>query len=371
MADAKQAVCATEEDVVYVTLGGLVVCREQMTGRIRWRRHLPGQAWCRSALLAAEGRVYVPRMFSPRYPKSLGAPSALYCLSGETGVVQWRAPVGVGDRLRASPVYCDGVVAFGSLYKEGKPPTFFAGDDAIDQAVDAWDAATGKPLWRVKMASRGKFLNGPAGCAGDGVIFFTGGGEGTRDRGETVAIHPQTGHILWRSEEFASQTGTPSYKDGRLYLPGTYRRPIACLTADTGRTLWTNDLSTGRWHVDTIALGPDYFSVNNKYRGGAWRWDLKTGQPIERDDGPLQLWGPAHGCGAIVLASSGHALSATIGGLCMTDVNTGELMWNTPGFASYSCPHPIAANGRIFYAPQTSGMLFCLEPIAATMNAGQ
>ena len=41
----KQSVCATEEDVVYVTLGGLVVCREQMTGRIRWRRHLPGQAW--------------------------------------------------------------------------------------------------------------------------------------------------------------------------------------------------------------------------------------------------------------------------------------------------------------------------------------
>ena len=84
---------------------------------------------------------------------------------------------------------------------------------------------------------------------------------------------------------------------------------------------------------------------------------------MERDDKPLQLWGAAHGCGAVDLTASGHALSATIGVLCMTDVNTGELAWNTAGFGSYTCPHPIAANGRIFYAPQTSGMLFCFEPI--------
>lgn len=361
----KQAVCATEDDVVYVTLGGLVVCREQMTGRIRWRRHLPGQAWCRSALLAADGSIYVPRMFSLRYPKSLGARSELYCLSVETGDIRWRASIGIGDRLRASPVYCDGVVAFGSLYKEGDPPTFFNGRNAINQAIDAWDATSGKQLWRVEIASNGTILNGPAGCAGDGVMFFSGGGEGNRDRGETVAIHPQNGRVLWRSAAFTSQTGTPSYKDGRVYLPGTYQRPIHCLATDTGQTLWTNDLSVAQWHVDTISLGPDYFSVNNKYDGGAWLWDLKTGQPMERDGKRLQLWGPAHGCGAVVLTASGHALSATIGGLCMTDLNTGELVWNTAGFASYTCPHPIAANGRIFYAAQTSSMLFCFEPIAA------
>ena len=361
----KQAVCATEEDVVYVTLGGLVVCREQMTGRIRWRRHLPGQAWCRSALLAAEGNIYVPRMFSLRYPKSLGVPSELFCLSGETGELIWRASIGIGDRLRASPIYCDGVVAFGSLYKEGDPPTFFSGQHAVGQAVDAWDATSGKPLWRVKIASDGKVLNGPAGCAGAGVMFFTGGGEGNRDRGETIAIDPRTGGVLWRSEVFASQTGTPSYQDGRLYLPGTYQRPLRCLAAATGKTLWTNELSAARWHVDTVSLGPDYFSVNNKYQGGAWRWDLESGQPIKRGGKRLQLWGPAHGCGAVVLTAGGHALSATIGGLCMTDVNTGELAWNTAGFASYTCPHPIAANGRIFYAPQTSGMLFCFEPVAS------
>ena len=112
--------------------------------------------------------------------------------------------------------------------RRGDPPTFFASRHAVGQAIDAWDAASGKPRWRVKIASKGTILNGPAGCAGGGVMFFTGGGEGNRDRGETVAIDPRTGRVLWRSEAFASQTGTPSYKDGRIYLPGTYNaRSIA------------------------------------------------------------------------------------------------------------------------------------------------
>jgi outer membrane protein assembly factor BamB len=360
----KQAVCASAEDVVYVTLGGMVVCREQMTGRIRWRRHLPGQTWCRSALLVADGNIFVPRMFSLRYPKSLGAPSRMYCLSGETGEIEWQATLGIGDRLRASPVYHNGVVAFGSLYKEGARPTFVAADDAIGQAIDAWDSATGKRLWQVVLRSSGKFLNGPAGCAGNGVFYFTGGGEGPRDTGETIAIEPTSGRVLWRSPEFASQTGTPSYHEGHVYLPGTYHRPVACLDAPSGRTVWTNNLSVKRWHVDTVAVGHGYLAINNKYKGGAWKWDTRTGQPVHRNGAPLQLWGPAHACGAVVLTQSGYALSATIGGLCMVDVQTGELAWNTPGFGSYACPHAIASNGRIFYAPQTSGMLFCYEPYA-------
>jgi len=362
----KQAICANDQDLIYVTLSGLVECREQMNGRVRWRTSLPDQAWCRSSVLIAENKVYVPRMYSPRYPKSLGAASTLYCLSADTGQIEWQAPIGIGDRLRASPVHCQGVVAFGSLYQAGDEPTFVPADRAIGQAIDAFDAATGRHLYRIDWPSNGTFLNGPSGCASDSLFFFTGGGEGSRDRGQTIAFEPRTGTIRWRSPQFASQTGTPSYRDGRLYLPGTYRRPLECLSAETGERNWSNPLSQARWHVDTVALGPGYFSVNNKYRGGAWLWDAATGEPLTRDDEPRQIWGPAHGCGAIVLTASGHALSATIGGLCLTDIETGETEWISDGFGSYTCPHPIAANGRIFYAPQTSGMLFCFEPDSAT-----
>ena len=270
----------------------------------------------------------------------MGAKSYLYCLDGETGEIEWKAPIGIGDRLRASPVYCNGVVAFGSLYKEGLPPTFFPGDEAMGQAIDAWDAVSGELLWRLDFNSKGTFLNGPAGCSSDEMMFFTGGGEGRRDTGETIAVKPRTGEVVWRSSQFASQTGTPSYQRGRVYLPGTFHRPVACLDANGGHVLWTNSTSELRWHVDAMALGKDFFSVNNKYRGGAWRWDLNTGKPIERDGKPVQLWGPAHGCGAIVLTESGHALSATTGGLCMVDIKTQKLSWNTPGFGSYTCPAP-------------------------------
>lgn len=358
----KQSVCATDQDLIYVTLSGLVECREQATGRIRWRRHLPGQAWCRSSVTIADGMVFVPRMFSLRYPKSLGAESFLYCLDVEDGTIKWHTKLGIGDRLRASPVYCQGVVALGSLYRE---EGMF--DDTPNapqgQIIDAWDAGSGKKLWQVVMPSKGMFLNGPAGCASEDRMFFTGGGEGNRDTGATISIEPRTGEILWHSDYFASQTGTPSYQSERLYLPGTYRRPLVCLNAADESVAWVNDEHTERWHVDVVALGTDFFSVNNKYRGGAWKWDLSSGRPIEQGDTPFQIWGPAHGCGAIVLTASGYALSATIGGLCATDVETGELAWNSPGFASYACPHPIAANGHLFYAPQTSGMIFCFEPI--------
>ncbi|QDV49878.1 outer membrane protein assembly factor BamB family protein [Gimesia fumaroli] len=363
----KQPVCATVKDVYYVSLAGLVVCREQSSGRIRWRQKLPKQSWCRSALLCAEGKVYVPRMFSLRYPKSQGQENIMYCLDGETGKILWKKPIGIGDRLRASPVFVDGVVAFGSLYAKGKPPTFRRPADAIGQAVDGWNAKTGQHLWRVKLNSSGKLLNGPAGCAGDGLLFFTGSGENRRGTGETMAIEPKTGKVRWRTKKaFASQTGTPSFQDSKVYLPGTYKLPLACLSAATGDLIWKSDEGRSHWYVDTLSLGPDYFTVNNKYQGGAKRRNLNDGRLAGTSNKRIQLWGPSHGCGSTVLTSGGMALSATLGGLYMTDTRTGKVVWNTPGFASYTCPHAIASNGRIFYCPQTSGIIFCFEPETQT-----
>jgi outer membrane protein assembly factor BamB len=359
----KQPVCATQEDVIYVTLGGLVVAREQATGRIRWRRKLPKHAWTRSALLCAEGRVYVPRMFSTRYPKVQGQANALYCLDEESGEILWERPIGIGDRLRASPVFAHGVVAYGSLYKEGPPPTFRQGAEAVGQAVDAWDANTGQHLWQVNFNSSGKLLNGPAGCAADGVMFFTGGGEGEGETGETVAMVARTGKILWRTPHaFASQTGTPSYQDGKVYLPGTYKRPLACLSASDGSVVWQQEEGRQHWYVDAVSLGPDYFTVNNKYKGGAKRWNLADGTLAGTFDKRIQIWGPAHGCGSVVLTSRGMALSATNGGLFLTDTRNGNVLWGSPGFASFTCPHAIVSNGRIFYCPQTNGQMYCFEP---------
>jgi outer membrane protein assembly factor BamB len=350
----KHPVCATYDDLVYVTLGGFVVCREQATGRTRWRRKLPYQAWTRASLLLGEGKAFISRMFSPRYPKTPDVPSEFYCLDLETGDMVWSREIGVGDRLRCSPTYADGVVAYGSLYDHlsGSPR----------QIVEAWDADSGRSLWRIALNSSGELLNGPAGCAGNGLMYFTGGGETEPRTGETIAVVPWTGEVMWRTNKaYASQTGTPAYRDGKLYLSGAYQQPVTCLSADTGAVIWQHDSVVDRWHVETTSLGPDYFAINNKYRGGAWRWNL-DGTVARSADHPIQLWGPAHGCGAIALASPGYALSATVEGIFAVDCQDGTILWKSPGFGSWTCPNPIASNGRIFYCPQVNGLLFCFEP---------
>jgi outer membrane protein assembly factor BamB len=197
-------------------------------------------------------------------------------------------------------------------------------------------------------------------------MFFTGGGEGAGEPGETVAIVARTGTILWRNPDaFASQTGTPSYQDGRIFLPGTYQQPLACLSAEDGSILWQQEEGRNHWYVDTVSLGPDYFTVNNKYEGGAERWNLANGTLAGTEAKRIQLWPPppAHGCGSVVLLSQDMALSATNSGLFLTDAGSGKVLWNSPGFASFTCPHAIVSNGRIFYCPQTNGQMYCFEPV--------
>lgn len=56
------------------------------------------------------------------------------------------------------------------------------------------------------------------------------------------------------------------------------------------------------------------------------------------------------------------AITATNKGIYTTDLSTGEMVAKTPGFASQTCPHPVVANGLMFYSPQNNGMLYCFEP---------
>jgi len=521
----KQTMCATLKDVIYVSLAGLVVSREQGTGRIRWRRKLAEQGYCRAGLLAAEGKIYVPRTFNMRYPKVWGQKDALFCLDGDTGEILWESEIGIGDHLRASPVLVDGVVAFGSRYFPLKhlrpviprhaswrylagsdPPenwtslefetqnwksgvgSFGYGDDGImthldmrgnytrvyvrrtfrgeelagarevglmvayddafiaylngrevlrkgvasgrgaevsdvapresqgfkyypiagwqelltpginvialeghnDSAtsndfslhpslvvrteealqgpiVDAWDAETGRRLWQVKINGRGSQLEGPAGCAGEGLMFFTGGGS---EAGETLAIIPKTGKVLWRtSKAYASQSGTPSYQDGKVYLPGICRLPISCLSAADGKIVWQHHRKDNRgryrYFVDALSLGTDYFTVNNKYVGGAKRWNLSDGTLAGTPNRRIELFGGRQGCGSAVLTSEGMALSAVTNGLHIIDSDTGKVLWKSFGMAPRACPSPAVSNGRIFYCPRANGMMYCFEPYDA------
>ncbi len=515
----KQTMCATQQDVVYVTLSGLVVSREQATGRIRWRHKLPEQGSSFSGLLCAQGKVYIPRTRKIGWIEKVPChKDALYCLDGDTGEILWTSEIGVGGIL--APVLVDGVLAFGSRYLPLKhlrpviprdatwqylagsdPPenwtslefeaqdwksgvgTFgysdkewlgimteldmrgkykrvylrrvFRGeelagarevglmvryDDAFiaylngrevlrsgvgegrgaqasdivsrnsgafgyfpisgwqelvtpgmnvialeghnvratsrhfylhpylvtcteealqGQIVDAWDADTGRRLWQIKINSDGHLGGGPVGCAADGIMFFSGGAINPEGTGETLAVEPRSGKVLWRTSKVY---GMPSYRDGKLYLLSEHYSPMACLSAANGQIIWLQEEGRRRRFVQTVSLGPDYFTVNNRYGGGAKRWNLANGNLAGTPKARIQLWGIGHGCGAVVLTSEGMALSATTAGLYMKETETGRLLWKSLGMAPRACPSPIVANGRIFYCPQVNGMMYCFEP---------
>ena len=329
-------------DLVFVTLEGTVGCLEQATGRLRWRRRLlPADQLASSGVLCEGGRLYVAR------PARRSA-GTFYCLDQETGNTVWTAELGEARwYARGAPLFADGVVAFGTRRgKEGTP------------TVDAWDAATGKPLWRATL--HGKQWE-PHGCVLDGVFYVSGAARLKGNvEGETAALDPKTGRILWRNRDVhCGYRGTPTGRDGRLYIIG-WDQPVACLDASDGSVVWKTDRKQYWGHIP--ALGKDIYSGRG-YSGRAEAFLLADGSRKTVDGKSIRLGGPDHACGPVVLTSGGLSLAVTVSGLYVRDVDTGEILWNSRGFAPRTCSSPAVANGRIFTNPQVNGMLYCFEPV--------
>ena len=514
----KHPVIGSRGQLVYVSLGGFVVCREQINGRILWRRKLEGQAWSRASLLCADGKVFVPRVHSPRYPLVIDQPDKLYCLDQDSGELLWERRIGRSDWLRASPVFENGVVAYGSKYEtprgardvldpagswqmrvtgeaavgwlqpgsrnedwaSGDPSAAFgriarelAGDSSLrlhlrrrfilrdsdaeeefgfvvgphdelriyidgklvleqsgesggstrytgtagvyrplprslsdgqhvlgivmrrprvrsnvssrtsvfpprfvrcpkgaatGPVIDAFVADTGRSLWHVAVEASGDYIEGPAGASQDGRFYFTGGGNGELRRGETLSIEAVSGRVLWRTDQaWACRTGTPAIHGGRLLLPGVLKLPMASLSLADGAVQWLTVADTQQTFVHNPSVGEGFFTVNNKYKGGAKRYELLSGEMCRLEDGSdVELAGRGHGCGSIVLLASGFAVLASNEGIYFSRSDNGEVVWRTAGFASQTCSHPGFAGGQLFYAPQNSGVLYAFRPRPAT-----
>lgn len=336
---------ATEEDVISVTFRGLVTCQEQSTGRMRWRLQLPGREIATSAgLLAADGKLFVPR---PPYGSTEGT---FVCLDLRDGRLLWSADIG-GRYIweRAAPVLAEGKVAFGSSQK-GTPP---------GTAIQAWETDTGKPAWKVELNVAGNRSGSIGGCSDGKVMYFTAGAgtwqwkqEGDKKRGEFVAIEAKTGKVLRRSNELFGST-YPVLAGDRLFL--NEEGGLQCVSADEGKLLWKRSLS-----------GSTRFSVMNDflvargYGGHGTKLRLEDGKDYPNCK---QLGGLTHACGPVALTPN-VAFAITVGGLNVRDVKTGDLLWQSPGFAPRGCVNAVLANGRVFFPTAASGMIYCWEPAA-------
>jgi outer membrane protein assembly factor BamB len=344
---AKNAACSTEEDVVTSELTGIVSAREQMTGRIRWRRKVSEKS-TGIAPIYADGKIFVTR---PGL-KHEGGLGYLYALDVQSGEVLWKGEIGryLMPWGPFGPVYSEGVVAVAS--RKGKSSAL---------VVDAWDAQKGTALWAVEMKPavptkeaagsapkkswRGQvWERDAAGCAQNGILYFSGAGE-------TVALESKTGKVLWRTAEAScGAQGVPVIFDGRLYLMG-YDSYMACLSARDGKLLWKN--AGGAFYLPAInkdfliAGGRDVLIVCNRETGEVVKKINKTG----------------HSCACAWLLNDKYCVDASNHGLFVRDCKENKIVWQSPkGFAIRNCFNPIVSNGRIFVTPQVNGMLFCFEP---------
>jgi outer membrane protein assembly factor BamB len=336
---------ATENDVIGVTLGGLITCQEQATGRLRWRTQMPGSAWPTAAgLLASEGRLFVPR---PTFGSMEGT---FHCLDLRDGRQLWSADIG-GRYIweRSAPVLAQGKVVFG-FGQKGKPPA---------SVIQAWDATDGKPAWQVELDVSGNRAGSLAGCTDGTTMYFTAGAgnwqwkqEGTKKRGESIAIDAATGKVRWRMHDIFGQS-CPVLAGDRLLLNDG---GLHCVSPVDGKVLWKRPASG----YERFSVGPD-FLVMRGYGGHGLKVRLADGK--DDRDCP-ELGGETHACGSVALTPR-FAFAITVGGLNVREVETGKLLWRSPGFAPRGCANAVLANGRVFWPSNASGMVFCWEPDAA------
>jgi len=345
--DLRVQICADEQSLYFTSEAGTIGALEQATGRIRWRQRLNGPIDGWKQMLVHDGRLYFTRSTAGK-PRDIetGGPS-FCCMNADTGAMIWQQPWGISQgTCRAAPVLVGDVVA--GFTVTGDPPL---------PHVLAFHAITGKPLWKHVLPGTAKSMAGGA-CVLDGVIYVSCGLAWGDGPGSTMAIDPASGKALWTNEEFhVHGYGRPSAQDGRLYLGGQAGAPMYCVNAKDGSLVWKEPLS----YSHHPAIGDDYF-VTRGYGGSGLVRDLASAKAVKVKGKELTGGCPDHACSPVLLTTSKLSYAVSSSGLYVRDLTTGDILWQSLGFAPRTCTNPTPANGRLFFSPNANNMLYCFEP---------
>src|SRR5262249_48076088 len=109
---------------------------------------------------------------------------------------------------------------------------------ALDNEVrlSAFDAKTGKGLWRTNLAitiERPETGFGGRAAFDNGKLFVSTG------FGDVFAINPQDGAILWRKHVGDPFRSPPTAADGHVFVTSVMNK-LSVLNEDDGKLLWDN-----------------------------------------------------------------------------------------------------------------------------------
>jgi outer membrane protein assembly factor BamB len=367
------------------TAEGQIIAVEQDTGRLVWRKWWPDVYLSFTSPLYIDGKLLIPQAGMKK--------SFVRCLDAATGKMLWEAPfTGSPSWSRQFPPVVSGKVAIyasgtGDYAAQGSEKPWTFGGDLVKPAdgrevmsfiysndnpyypknhhprVWAWDLETGKVVWEKDFFEQGRGGNDCGICVLDGKlyysVFFGYDAETKRRRGLpvennglTCCIDPQTGKILWQTNEYyVTAKCTLSARDGKLYIggynkasAGTEDRHVWCLDANTGKLIWKSDAVTSALNV--VSVG-ERFIFSNALRG--------KGNIFDRETGKVTYSILTNYACCRFTMSEPYVLGANMD---MIDLSQdGKLVSTGPAIDSRECLGAVVSNGRIFYTSQASGFV--------------
>lgn len=262
--------------------------------------------------------------------------------------VAWRSDVGSGsDRksaLTTPPV--------------ASTDTIFTIDSR--QTIVATDAATGNRRWSQKLASNnrrdGTGIGSGIALQGDRLVIASG-------FGFVAALDTASGQEIWRTETEAPMTGSPTIKDGRIFVSSNNNEVLA-MDLDSGELLWSDQAiaetarvlgSPSPAAVEDIVVAPyssgeviAYLATNGRRLWSEALASVGQFTPISsiNDIGGRPILG-----GGLVFAASQSGVLAAIDG------RTGNRVWQQP-IGTTQAP---ALAGQYLFVMGVDGELACIK----------
>jgi outer membrane protein assembly factor BamB len=208
----------------------------------------------------------------------------------------------------------------------------------------------GTLLWHARAAAS---QDEPRIVAADGMVYVTGGGQDRGDSG-TYAFNAATGKLMWRIAGPRTYATGPGAAFGFQVSSGDVTTVVAS-SAATGRPLWTHDAG----HLlDNAKVGSLSYADGLVYIAAGTTTDDVTGQPAVRAldartgrrvwrsyvGGPLQE--PAVADGRVYVATTNQiaALNATTGARLWESAKVGENPFPVVVVDGVVCGIPITTN---------------------------
>jgi outer membrane protein assembly factor BamB len=246
-----------------------------------------------------------------------------FALNAKTGLVDWRKSL--GRCAASSPTIGRGVV-----YQSYMHHVVCSQDQpGADGFVVAWDAKTGRELWRYKTqpVESSPLLHGNR-------LFF-----GSWDHG-VHAISAKTGKRIWRFQASNQVNTSAAWWKGRIFI-GDDSGTLYALSAKTGKLLWSSGAGTEFWYATpTVAYGRVYIGNTD---GTMYVYGAKTGN---------LLWAKPLGTyiyGAAAVYRRKVFVGTYDGKFYALDAATGDVRWEiNAGGAVHAAP--TVMRGLVYYA---------------------